>query len=83
MVGCAEQLISEYIDGDLAPAAAREVEHHLWACASCRATFVDFRALLALIRVVVPHGHCLRGTLGEVSMACDPFRYRRTERLVS
>ena len=56
MFGCNEQLISEYIDGDLAPEAARLVEHHLWACPRCRTMFLDLRALLAAIRLVRASG---------------------------
>jgi anti-sigma factor RsiW len=35
MITCAEQLISEYIDGDLSPAVARELEDHFRRCANC------------------------------------------------
>jgi anti-sigma factor RsiW len=49
MLGCSEQRLSEYIDGDLSRVAAREVEHHLWSCARCREMFRDLRMLLTII----------------------------------
>jgi anti-sigma factor RsiW len=47
MMACAEQLISEYVDGDLPPAVARELEHHLSMCPECRAVLVEYCALVA------------------------------------
>jgi anti-sigma factor RsiW len=47
MVTCVEQLISEYVDGDLPPAVARELEQHLGVCAECRAILVEYCALVA------------------------------------
>jgi anti-sigma factor RsiW len=54
MLGCSEQRLSEYIDGDLPPAAVREVERHLLSCPSCREMLLDLRALVAAIRVLLP-----------------------------
>lgn len=33
---CAEQLISEYVDGDLSPSAAGKLEDHFDVCMECR-----------------------------------------------
>jgi anti-sigma factor RsiW len=40
-----EASLSEYLDGDLPAAAGRELERHIEACAGCRATLEDLRAL--------------------------------------
>ena len=40
-----------YVDGDLAPAVAREMERHLWTCATCRELFLDIRAVIATVRL--------------------------------
>jgi hypothetical protein len=40
-------LISEYLDGCLEPAARREMEAHLQACAECSATLEDLRWIVA------------------------------------
>lgn len=47
MITCVEQLISEYVDGDLSPPVARELEDHLRVCAECRVLLVDYCALVA------------------------------------
>lgn len=83
MLGCPEQLISEYIDGDLSPALARDVEHHLWVCEKCRATFLDFRALVAATRVLAAHRFRRQGTWRDVPGLRDPLGQRWTGRIVS
>jgi predicted anti-sigma-YlaC factor YlaD len=47
MVACVEQLISEYVDGELPPSVARELEQHLGMCGACRAMLVEYCALVA------------------------------------
>lgn len=42
-----EDRLSEYLDGELSPAAHLEVERHLVDCASCRETLVELRAVVA------------------------------------
>ena len=49
MLGYTEQLISEYVDGDLSSPLTRDLEHHRWVCQTCRATFLDFHALVAAL----------------------------------
>jgi hypothetical protein len=56
MLGCSEQLLSEYIDGDLSPTVAREVEHHLWSCAACRETFLELLELIAIVDLAFARG---------------------------
>ena len=45
--------LSEYLDGDLAPAERAALEAHLVDCASCRATTEDLRRLVARPRTLV------------------------------
>src|SRR5688572_26111794 len=40
-------LISEYLDGCMEPAARRDMEAHLQACAECSATLEDLRGIVA------------------------------------
>ena len=47
MIMCLERLISEYVDGDLPPSVAHELEEHLSVCAECRAVLVEYCALVA------------------------------------
>lgn len=54
MITCVEQRISEYVDGDLPPAVARELEAHFVMCADCRALLLEYYALVSathLLRV--------------------------------
>jgi len=46
MIVCAEQLISEYVDGDLSPPLARALEEHFRVCAGCRAALLDYCLLV-------------------------------------
>ena len=57
-----------YVDGDLAPPVAREMERHLWTCARCRELFLDFRSLVAIVRLVAP-----RATGSATHGLRDPF----------
>jgi anti-sigma factor RsiW len=43
---CVEQLISEYIDGDLSPAQARNLEDHFEVCPECRAVLLEYYTLV-------------------------------------
>jgi anti-sigma factor RsiW len=43
---CVEQLISEYVDGDLSPAQARNLEEHFEVCAECRAILLEYYTLV-------------------------------------
>ena len=47
MITCVEQLISEYVDGDLPPAVARELEDHFRICAECRVLLLEYCTLVA------------------------------------
>lgn len=80
MLGCSEERLSEYIDGDLSPAAAREVEHHLWWCARCREMFLDLRMLLAIIARSRPHLSALRR---DTTASSDTFHRIPAGRLLS
>jgi anti-sigma factor RsiW len=44
--------LSEYVDGDLAPATARDLEQHLVECDVCRSTVAELRDVVALARSV-------------------------------
>jgi anti-sigma factor RsiW len=46
MFTCVEQLISEYVDGELSPAVARELEHHFRVCAECRVLLSEYCSLV-------------------------------------
>jgi anti-sigma factor RsiW len=83
MLRCVEQRLSEYIDGDLSPAEAREVAHHLWWCDSCREVFLAFRALLAAMRVVQPKRSHLSGPHADTTVLRDAFGRRSTGRMFS
>ena len=80
MLGCSGQRVSEYIDGDLSPTAAREFERHLWACPGCRDMLLDFRALLAMISQARPYLYELQR---DTSTLRDTFGRRRATRIVS
>jgi anti-sigma factor RsiW len=47
MIACTEQLISEYVDGDLSPSLTRVLEQHFRACAPWRAVLLDYCLLVA------------------------------------
>jgi anti-sigma factor RsiW len=79
MINCAEQLISEYVDGDLAPATALELEHHLWTCAHCRALLLDYRALIAATHLLARLGQPAPEKPGER----DQASHARGRRIVS
>ena len=83
MLGCTEQLISEYVDGDLSPALARNVEQHLWVCQRCRAIFLDFRTLVAVTRALAAQRFRRQGTWRDVPGLRDPFGPPWTGRVVS
>jgi anti-sigma factor RsiW len=53
----ARDRLSDYLDNDLAPAARRELEDHLRACAAC---CEEHRLLAATCRLLSTHGpaHC-------------------------
>lgn len=53
MAHCSEQLISDYLDGDLSEAAAPRVEAHLTRCSTCRAQLRDFRLIVRLARTLL------------------------------
>jgi hypothetical protein len=44
--------LSEYLDGELAPEEARELEVHLEACAGCRETLADLRRVTGAARAL-------------------------------
>jgi anti-sigma factor RsiW len=44
--------LSEYVDGDLAPAERAACEAHLGGCAACRAIVADLRGLVAAARAL-------------------------------
>jgi hypothetical protein len=51
--------ISSFIDGELSPAEARDVEHHLVTCAQCeeaRADFLSLRSQITSFEVTLPGG---------------------------
>jgi anti-sigma factor RsiW len=83
MLGCAEQRLSESIDGDLSPAEAREIEHHLWWCHRCRETFLDFRALVTAIRVLQPNGSYVSRRHADTAVLRDTFGRRPTGMMIS
>jgi predicted anti-sigma-YlaC factor YlaD len=47
-----EDILSAYLDEELAPAARREAEAHLAACADCRAELDDVAAARQAIRIM-------------------------------
>jgi anti-sigma factor RsiW len=57
MITCVEQLISEYVDGDLSPAVARDLEDHLRICAECRVLLLDYCGLVAAAHLLAARRH--------------------------
>ena len=51
-----DDTLSAYLDDELAPAARREAEAHLAACADCRAELTETAAARQAIRVLPVHG---------------------------
>lgn len=51
-----DDVLSAYLDDELAPAARREVEAHLARCADCRAELDDVAAARRAIRIMPVHG---------------------------
>lgn len=79
--------LSEYLDGDLAPAERAALEAHLVDCASCRATTEDLRRLVARTRTLVDRpvrGELWSGIAARIGTAGAPIidlparRARRT-----
>jgi len=63
-----EAQVDAYLDGELAPADAAEVEAHLVECAACARFRTDRLALRSAIVAAAPRGEAsaaLRGTLGD------------------
>jgi anti-sigma factor RsiW len=63
-----EAQVDAYLDGELAPTDAAEVEAHLTECAACARFRTDRLALRSAIVAAVPRGEAsatLRGTLGD------------------
>jgi anti-sigma factor RsiW len=48
----ASRRISDYMDGELDPSAADDVERHLARCAWCRGILSDFRQIVAIARTL-------------------------------
>jgi hypothetical protein len=55
-MNCADVRLDEYLDGELAEAARREVEAHLEACAGCREEFQKSGRLEKLLLSAAPRG---------------------------
>jgi anti-sigma factor RsiW len=51
-----EDVLSAYLDDELAPAARREAEAHLAGCAECREELDDVAAARQAIRIMPVHG---------------------------
>lgn len=51
-----DDVLSAYLDDELAPAARGEVEAHLARCAECRAELDDVAAARRAIRILPVHG---------------------------
>jgi predicted anti-sigma-YlaC factor YlaD len=61
MTECIERLISEYIDGELQPAVACELEDHFRTCAECRAVLSEYCSIVAATRFLA----AARGRTGD------------------
>lgn len=51
-----DDVLSAYLDDELAPAARREVEGHLTSCAQCRSELDEVAAARRAIRILPVHG---------------------------
>jgi anti-sigma factor RsiW len=51
-----DDVLSAYLDDELAPAARREVESHLTRCGECRVELDDVAAARRAIRILPVHG---------------------------
>ena len=72
MITCAEQLISEYIDGELPPAVARELEDHLRICAECRVLLMEYCSLVAATHLLAAG----RDRTGDYGRSAAEIRHR-------
>jgi len=73
MITCVEQLISEYVDGDLPPAAARELEDHFHLCAECRVFLLKYCSLVAATQLLAAAN---RAHTGEYGRSATEIRHR-------
>jgi anti-sigma factor RsiW len=55
--GHLDDTLSAYLDDELAPAARREAEAHLAACADCRAELDDVAAIRQAVRIMPVHAN--------------------------
>lgn len=53
--GHLDDVLSAYLDDELAPAARREADAHLAACADCRAELDDVAAIRQAVRILPVH----------------------------
>jgi len=83
MLGCSEQRLSEYIDGDLSPAGARELEHHLRSCPKCREVLLDLRALVAIVHLIGPRPSYPSGLQPDNTALGDTFGWGPGGRIAS
>ena len=72
MITCVEQLISEYIDGELPPAVARELEDHLRVCAECRVLLMEYCSLVAATHLLAAG----RDRTGDYGRSATEIRHR-------
>lgn len=72
MITCVEQLISEYVDGDLPPAVARELEDHFCICPECRVLLLEYCSLVAATHLLAAR----RDRTGEYDRSATAIRRR-------
>ena len=72
MIMCVEQLISEYVDGDLPPAVARELEDHFCICAECRVLLLEYYSLVAATHLLAAG----RDRTGDDDRSATEIRHR-------
>ena len=84
MTECIERLISEYIDGELSPAAACELEDHFRTCGECRAILSEYRSIVAATRFLAAGGRTRdHGRRAAQSLHHGGFGHARTSDLLA
>ena len=72
MIRCTEQLISEYVDGDLPPAIARELEDHFRICTECRMLLLEYYSLVTATHLLAAR----REHTGDDGRSATEIRHR-------
>jgi anti-sigma factor RsiW len=79
--------LSDYLDGELAPAEAAAIEQHLAGCAACASTLAELRAVTARAAALAPRAPAMdlwagiEARLAPITPAVRPIRPRLMRRV--